>query len=239
MTREEEIKYASELVYPYTNGIFTDGMRDCFVKGAEWADKTLIEKIRNIDLSSSGRLHYTWKGIRQRCTNPKATGYQYYGGKGVKVCEEWNAFFPFAIWAILNGYEEHLTIDRIDTNGDYCPENCRWSDIKTQANNTTRNHYIKGKTIAQYAEENNINYRTLHNKVTRSGLSIEDALSLPLYNPKKVYQYDMEGNFIAEYSSAKEAYKALFGVSKTNHIGDVCRGKRPSAYGFIWKYIKD
>ena len=237
MSREEEIKQAAKIFNASSDDytVYKKG----FESGAEWADKTLIEKTKNINLSTSGKLYSTWKGIRQRCTNPKATGYEYYGGKGIKVCEEWNSFFPFAIWAILNGYEECLTIDRIDTKGNYCPENCRWSDITTQANNTTRNHYIEGKTVAQYAEENNLNYRTLHNRVARGGMSIEDALSSLLYNPKKVYQYDMEGNFIAEYSSAKEAYKALFGVSKTNHIGDVCRGKRPSAYGFIWKYLKD
>lgn len=84
--REKEIAQAAKSEY-----FVTKAEEFAWIHGAEWADQTLIKKIKNVDLSTSGKLYNTWKGIRQRCTNPKATGYKYYGGKGIKVCEEWSS----------------------------------------------------------------------------------------------------------------------------------------------------
>lgn len=224
--------------YRRENG-FTETKDDYFVDGVQWADEWLIKRVSEIDLSSSGRLHNIWKGMRARCNNPKIPSYKNYGGRGIRVCDNWNIFFNFAIWSILNGYNDILTIDRINNDKGYCPENCRWVDKKVQANNTSRNNFINGKTIAQYAEEANMNYRTIHNRVSRSKMTIEEALSSPPYNPQKVYQYDMEGNFIAEYSSAKEAYKSICGSQNgRHHINDVCKGIRKSTLGYIWSYKK-
>lgn len=85
----------------------------------------------------------------------------------------------FYNWAITNGYQDNLSIDRIDTNGNYCPENCRWVDTKTQANNTRRNHYItidnETHTIAEWAELLSVDYYELRNKLKYN--SFEKALA--------------------------------------------------------------
>lgn len=89
-------------------------------------------------------LYRVYKGMKNRCYNPNATGYERYGGRGISVCDKWlNDFRSFYEWNMSNGYCSGLSIDRIDYNGNYCPENCRWVDQKTQANNTCRNVVIK------------------------------------------------------------------------------------------------
>lgn len=82
------------------------------------------------------RLYSIWSGIKDRCLNKNNSSYKDYGGRGIKVCEEWeNSFENFFIWSMENGYEETLTIDRINNDGAYCPENCRWVDMKIQSFN--------------------------------------------------------------------------------------------------------
>lgn len=111
------------------------------------------------------RLDMIYYNIKTRCYNPKHERYHRYGGRGIKMCQEWlNDKQTFFNWAYEAGYMDNLSIDRIDNNGDYCPENCRWIDVKTQASNreTTKFITFNGKTLClkDWAKEINMPYST-------------------------------------------------------------------------------
>lgn len=88
------------------------------------------------------RLIEIWRHMHARCENNKHVRYKDYGGRGIKVCDEWFSFVYFASWAINNGYEDKLELDRIDPNGNYEPSNCRWITHKAQMNNTRRGEKV-------------------------------------------------------------------------------------------------
>jgi len=131
--------------------------------------------------------------MRQRCFNSTCRDYPRYGGRGITICEQWNDFVIFRDWALASGYQEGLTIDRIDNDKEYSPDNCRWIlrvlNIGKDAGKTTR---------------------------------------------KPVNQYDLMGNLVASYSSAREAARRT-GFSQGN-ISAVCRGEEKQTHGFIWSY---
>lgn len=130
------------------------------------------------------RLFSIWINIRTRCNNPNSNRYGRYGGRGIKVCEEWNTdFLTFRDWALSNGYRDDLTIDRIDNDGNYCPENCRWVTLKEQARNTKRNVTVElsgeEKTLIEWCELYGINYKTVRDRLLR-GWDIKRALFEPV-----------------------------------------------------------
>ena len=84
---------------------------------------------------SSSRLYRIWTNMKTRCSNPHSTQFKWYGGRGISFTSEWSAFEPFMNWALSHGYEDTLELDRIDTNGDYSPENCRFVTHKENCNN--------------------------------------------------------------------------------------------------------
>ena len=89
------------------------------------------------------RLYNIWHGMKKRCRTESDTNFKYYGGKGISVCDEWvNSFESFEDWSIKNGYSENLTLDRINPEGNYEPDNCRWADWVTQGNNRSNNVFI-------------------------------------------------------------------------------------------------
>lgn len=132
-----------------------------------------------------------------RCYYPTTNGYQRYGGRGIKMCDEWiknpDSFYD---WSINNGYKEGLTIDRIDVNGNYEPSNCRWVTKELQDNNRRTNRKItyKGetKTLSQWSREYNINIVTLSDRL-KSGLCIEEALNKPVIKSGGKILYTLNG----------------------------------------------
>lgn len=138
--------------------------------------------------ANSRRLYNVWKAMRQRCLNPNDHAYHYYGGKGVSICDEWNNFKAFADWAYKNGYRDsaeryECTLDRIDTDGNYCPENCRWVSMKEQCRNKSSNRILtfngKSMTLTEWAEQLSMSVQTIHSRLFRSGWSVERALTQP------------------------------------------------------------
>ena len=114
-------------------------------------------------------LYEVWCTIKQRCLNPNNKNYAYYGGRGITICGEWLNNYPaFKKWAIENGYKDNgeLSIDRIDNDGNYEPNNCRWVDRITQANNKSNNIIItyngKSQTLQKWSEETGIKADTLY-----------------------------------------------------------------------------
>lgn len=131
---------------------------------------------------SKTRLYETWCCMKKRCYNQKDKRYKNYGGRGIKVCDEWQTFEPFYDWAMANGYREDLTIDRIDVDGNYEPSNCRWATMIEQMRNTTRNHFVTAfgetKTIAEWSELSGIRQDVIKDRLNKLHWSPEDAVGI-------------------------------------------------------------
>jgi len=125
------------------------------------------------------RLYRIYKHMVCRCTNQNDIRYSKYGARGISICEEWDTFEKFAEWALNNGYNENLSIDRIDVNLGYTPDNCKWSTPFEQAVNKTNTHYVEfrgeRKSIAEWAKEYGMPYKRLHKRI-QSGWDPERAL---------------------------------------------------------------
>lgn len=128
------------------------------------------------------RLYGIWTGMKSRCNNPKVKCYMDYGGRGITVCREWaESFINFKDWALTNGYDDSLTIDRINNSGNYEPGNCRWIRQSEQGKNTRRTHFvdIDGKTLCvmDWCRELGIKKTNAYCNAKEQGLTVEEYLT--------------------------------------------------------------
>lgn len=137
------------------------------------------------------RLYAIWCDMKTRCNNSRRMRYKDYGGKGISICDEWRDFGNFRKWALSNGYRDDLTIDRIDCAKGYYPNNCRWANALTQANNTSRNIYLtyhnETHTLSEWARMLNVNYGALKKRYDM-GWNIEDMFEKPYKTGSKTLQ---------------------------------------------------
>ena len=135
------------------------------------------------DGRSNSRLYSIYRGMLTRCYNVESPQYQRYGKRGISICDEWkNDFQAFQNWSMAHGYAEDLTIDRINNDGNYEPDNCRWVTRKIQSNNTSRCHYItidgETKSLRDWCDHYAINYNLVRDRLNRNW-NPEDAFVVP------------------------------------------------------------
>lgn len=176
-------------------GIIYECLCDCGNKCLVWGNKLtrkghsakrscgcLHDETHQPHGGSKTRLYHKWKGMRERCFDSNSKRFPDYGGRGITVCEEWrSSFSAFREWALAHGYQEGLSIDRIDPNGHYCPENCRWITMAEQQKNkrNVRLVTIDGEThtLPEWAKLRGIKYGTIWKRL-KDGWSIEHALEM-------------------------------------------------------------
>lgn len=127
------------------------------------------------------RLYNIWNNIKERCYGVNCKDYPDYGSRGISVCDEWrNNYLSFKQWAIENGYNDSMSIDRIDVNGDYEPSNCRWATNIVQANNKRNSRFVEFRgethTLSEWSRIKHINVNTLYSRLTK-GWGAEMALT--------------------------------------------------------------
>lgn len=167
-----------EVVLPITY-LTTGDTKSC---GCLRKEKTSNLSRKNSFVKSK-RLNSIWANMKRRCYNSKSISYQYYGKKGIKVCDEWkNNFRVFQDWAYENGYDEKLTIDRIDNNKGYSPDNCRWVSSFEQHNNMSTNRSITYNGViyhstSEFCRKYNLNYNKFRQMYNRYNKDLDYAIS--------------------------------------------------------------
>lgn len=129
------------------------------------------------------RLYRIWSALHSRCTNDHIEDtFKNYGGRGIQVCDDWKTYETFREWALASGYEDGLSIDRIDVNGNYEPSNCRWATQREQCRNRRNTLWVEfngyKKPLAEWCDELNLPYRVVYARMKK--MSFEDAIKKPI-----------------------------------------------------------
>lgn len=160
------------------------------------------KKTRSCHGESTGKFYKKWSSIKSRCYNKNTPSYKNYGGRGIKMCDEWLDFWSFREWAYLNGYSEGLTLERIDVNGNYEPSNCKWIPMEEQANNKRNNSFIeyggKKQTLSQWSKELGVGKEVLSYRY-RAGWTPEECL----FGKESVGKHQLPRMSIPEYLKSK------------------------------------
>ena len=162
----------------------SDHLRKNLVKSCGCYNSKVSSENHSTHHNTRTRLYTIWSSMKGRCNNPNNDAYPNYGGRGIKVCDEWNdSYESFKNWADSSGYTEELTIDRIDNDGNYCPENCKWSTYSEQANNRRSSNVIyiglsKG-TLSQWLSVYGMPRGVFYSRIN-AGWSVESAITTPV-----------------------------------------------------------
>jgi len=179
-----------------------------------------------------------WTNMIARCNKPQKEHYERYGGRGIKVCDEWHDVSIFAEWAYSHGYEPGLQIDRINNDGNYCPSNCRFVTHKQNSRNTSINKYltINGETrcLSEWAEIYGFHYKRLASWYERHGAqsTIEYLINGGAPdNRKRVYCEETD----TVYAGVREAAREL--NCDYTHVSHCCCGDAKSHHGYHFRFI--
>ena len=131
------------------------------------------------------RLYRIYHSMKARCYNKNEPRYKDYGGRGISICDEWlESFDIFADWALENGYSDNLTIDRIDVNGNYEPNNCRWITLREQTMNKRTTVWVvyRGERVKlkELCDSKGLNYNTIHHRIKRGCFQADDIIDVPI-----------------------------------------------------------
>ena len=189
-----------------------------------------IYKYSPCDNEVNRHLYDIWSGIKERCLDETKPRYKDYGGRGIKICQEWlNSFDNFVEWALSSGYEIGLTVDRIDNDGDYEPDNCRWLTKREQNRNKRTNLMVeyRGETkpLIVWCEELGLKYDPIHNRITK-GWPVEEAFNRPLASECESFSSICRRNGVNPCTARDRILKFGWGFDEAVSTPSLGRGKR-------------